>query len=206
MNPTAICRLVVVVAVCLCVSSAQAVEVANLLQNPEFELGKQGWSTWVEDANAGALAEPDTNEKVKGKQSLLIDIFAAGGGKRVELHQNPLNLKGGWALTYAIWLKGDKVRNAKIICNHRADPWTSYGSKDIVIQQDWQEFWTAVQVPADDAIAGIYLELRDTKGKVWVDAVRLFQGDYVADDTIGQKPRAVEPSSKLATTWADAKR
>jgi len=189
---------------------SQAKEIENILNNHDFELGTQGWKIWVEDkANATAVMKADNSERVKGKQSLLIEITKAGIGKRVELHQNPISLKKGQKLTYAFWAKADPARPAVMICNHRAPPWTSYGSKNIFITEDWQEFWITFIMPVDDNIGGIYVELRDnTKGKVWFDDFRLFEGDYVEDPEIGageEKGFSVNPKGKLPWTWASLK-
>lgn len=181
-------------------------EVKNLLSNPGFEEGVGGWILWVEDANAGVQREVDKNERVEGRQSLLLDVFRAGGGQRVELHQRPFNLKGGQKLTFAIWaMSQPAVRNARLICNHREPPWTVYGFKEVLIETTWKEFWVPVQIPADDANGGIYVELRDTKGKVWFDAARFHEGDYVPDKSLGGGTRPVSPREKTTVRWADLK-
>jgi len=179
----------------------------NILQNSDFEnVDNAPWTMWVEDAVAQATMSVDKKEHIDGDQSLLIDVKKRGGGKRVELHQNPLILKKGWKLTYALWAKvpKDDVRSARMICNHRADPWTSYTFKDIVITEEWTEFWSTFTMPDTDAIAGIYVELIDTAGQVWFDHFRLYQGDYIKEE-LGVKPKAVEPNGKLAYTWGKMK-
>jgi hypothetical protein len=94
-----------------------------------------------------------------------------------------------------------------MIANHRADPWTSYGSKNFMIGEDWQEFYTDVKMTADDNIVGIYVELRDNlKGKVWFDNFRLFEGDYVPDPELGKKDFLVDYRGKLGMTWGQLKR
>jgi len=199
-------RLCLWVAWALCMG-ASAQEVKNLVNNPGFEEGVTGWSVWVEDANAGAQRDVDKNEKVEGRQSLVLDIFRAGGGMRVELHQNPFSLKAGQKLTFALWaMSQPAVRNAKLICNHREAPWTVYGFKDILIETTWKEYWTPVTLPVDDAKVGIYVELRDTKGKVWFDAVRFYEGDYVPDKSLGGGTRPVHPFGNAVTRWAELKR
>ena len=59
---------------------AYAQDAKNLVNNPGFEQGLAGWSSWVEDANAGVQKDVDKNEQVEGRQSLVLDIFRAGGG------------------------------------------------------------------------------------------------------------------------------
>jgi len=182
----------------------------NLVLNHDFEdLGVQPWTMWVEDAGAGVAANLliDKKEHVKGKQSLLIEIKKGGpNNKRVELHQNPFFLEKGQKLTYAMWVKAEDVRPAKMIANHRAAPWTAYGSKDITIQQEWTEFWTTVTMPIADNLVGIYVELKDSiKGNIWFDDFRMYEGDYEPDPELGQKPKAVDPQNKLNITWGKLK-
>jgi len=200
------------VSICFILSGAysaqgQQKEVENLVQNPDFEdPGNAPWTMWVEDGNAMAQMMVDRKESFTGKQSLLIDITKKGGGMRVELHQNPFVMKKGQKLTYAFWAKveKDEVRPAVMIANHRADPWTSYGSKNITITEEWTEFWTPVNIPENDNIVGIYVELRDTVGKTWFDHFRFYEGAYVEEE-FGEKTKQVEPRNKLTVTWAEVK-
>ena len=195
---------------CFVVAGAYAEEeVENLVQNADFEdFSIAPWTMWVEDAgNAmAAMILDDKEEPLSGDQSLLIDISKKGSGMRVELHQRHFNLKNGQKLTYAFWAKVEKddVREARMIVNHRADPWTSYGSKNITITDEWTEFWTPVVMTADDDIVGIYVELRDTVGLTWFDRFRLYEEDYFEEELEGIE-RPVEPHSKLASTWASVK-
>ncbi|MAF10773.1 hypothetical protein CMK11_09995 [Candidatus Poribacteria bacterium] len=182
--------------------SVMAQDGDNLVQNFDFEDGDAPWSVWVEDGGAGVDRGSDNGEAFSGKNSYMIDIFNAGGGQRVELHQNPFLLEAGQQMTFALWLKSDKVRPARMIVNHRAAPWTSYGAGDIMIMDgDWEEHWIPVDVTANDDIVGIYLELRDTKGVVWVDRVRFYEGEYVPEEGFGE-PQAVDAHAKLAVSWA----
>jgi hypothetical protein len=81
-------------------------------------------------------------------------------------------------------------------------PWTTYGFKDIFLQDaDWEEFHAMADIDAFDDIVGIYLELKDTEGVVWIDRVRFYEGEYVPEEGFGE-PQAVDPRAKLATTWA----
>ena len=159
----------------------------------------------MEDGAAGVVHADDKSEALSGKSSYLIDVLKAGGGQRVELHQNPFVIEAGTQMTFALWLKSDKVRPAKLIVNHRADPWTTYGLKQILIQDgDWEEHWVAADVDAFDNLIGIYMELRDTKGMVWVDRVRFYAGEYVPEDGFGE-PQAVDARGKVALSWASIK-
>lgn len=189
--------------------SQMALGQANLLQNPGFEDPTNApWTMWVEGQADGAAAEMiiDDSESIVGDQSMLINITAEGGDKRVELHQRPFVANNGDVLTYAVWAKTEsgKTRVASLRSNERADPWTTYGSKEIEITDQWTEFWTPVEMTADSVNLGIYVELKDTPApaRIWFDNFRFYVGDYVPED-IG--PAAVAPNGKSTTTWATIK-
>ncbi len=197
-------KYVLLCLILLAIHISYAQEIDNLVKNSDFEAGIAPWTMWVEDANAVAVMEEDNKNIFQGNASLLIDIQAKGGGKRVELHQKHFNLKNGQELTYAFWAKADPPRPAKMICNHRAAPWTTYGAANISILEDWQEFWTTVKMTADDNKVGIYVELRDTKGQTWFDNFRFYEGEYFEED-FGQIDLSVQSYDKLATTWGRLK-
>jgi hypothetical protein len=180
-----------------------AQEAQNLITNADFEEGTANWTHWVEDpANAGVQVSLDKKERVSGKQSLLVDIFNAGVGQRVELHQRHFALKNGAKLTFALWAMASPPRPAKLIVNHRAAPWTSYGSANISIKEEWAEYWAPVEMNVNDDLVGVYVELRDVKGKTWVDRVRFYEGKYFAEKGLGEEPKAVRPAGSAATLWA----
>ena len=206
------CWLLFFVSACFILAGAYNIlaeeEVENMLKNPGFEDEiTVPWTMWVEDPGAVATMMIEKKDSLAGKRSLFIDISKKGSGQRVELHQNPIRLEKGQQLTYAFWAKTEEgeVRPARMIVNHRADPWTSYAFKDITITDEWTEFWAPVNVTADDEIGGVYVELRDTVGIVWFDNFRLYEGEYFEEDLEGVKKIAVEPHSKLASTWAGVK-
>jgi hypothetical protein len=188
--------------------NAQVKAVENLVVNPDFEDGIVApWTTWVEDGAAVMTKSIDKNEKLTGDLSLLIDIQKKGGGMRVELHQNPFVLKANQKMIYAFWAKvsKDEVRPASMNVNHRADPWTGYGSKAITITDEWTEFWLEANITANDSLVGIYVELRDTVGKTWFDHFRFYEGKYIQEELGKEVKKAVDPSSKMAATWATIK-
>ena len=185
-------------------------EFENLIANGDFEeFNEAPWTMWVEGA---AMVEMGVNdeEKLTGEQSILIDIVGKGTGQRVELHQNPFDLKNGQQMTLAFWAKLDEddIREATMRINHRADPWTTYGSKTFTMTDEWTEFWVTFNMSADDNLVGIYVELNDgVKGRVWFDRFRFYEGEYIEEDIEieGGPVRAVDPHSKATSTWAGIK-
>ncbi len=183
-------------------------DLENLVLNADFEDGVVApWTMWVEDKAAAATMSIDKGEGIMETDALLIDISKKGGGMRVELHQRHFDLENGQQLTLAFWAKTeqDGVAPAKIVVNHRADPWTSYGSKSITIIDEWTEFWAPINMTADDNLVGIYVELKDAPSFVWFDHFRFYEGEYVEEDLEGMTKQAVEPHSKVVSTWASIK-
>ena len=203
--------LALFLSICFSLAGYQiALAQVNILQNADFEDATNApWTMWVEDQAGGAAAAMivDNSESITGNQSLLIDITAQGGDKRVELHQNKFDLQNGQILTYAFWAKTEagKTRSARMISNERAAPWTSYGSQNIEINDQWTEFWVPVEMTVDSANVGIYVELKDTPApaRIWFDHFRFYVGDFVEEDLTG--PASVEPHRKSTSTWAAIK-
>ena len=183
-------------------------EVENWVVNGDFE-GRttEPWWLWIEDwENVEATMTIDDSESFAGRQSLLVEITKRGGGQRIELHQGghgtpAFHLKKGQELTYAFRAKTEQGRTrwARMVVNHREVPWTRYGERNFTITDKWTDFWTPVNAFVDDSLVGIYATLIDDReGSVWFDYFRLYEGDY-----IDEFPRiAVEPRTKLASTWA----
>jgi len=206
------CRwLLFFVAVCFFVSGicvAQDDDFPNLIQNFDFEDPTIApWTMWVEGAAAVTL-DIDDEVSFTGDQSALIDVTMEGGGQRIELHQRHFVLKMGDTLTYAMWAKVEEgeAREATMRCNHRADPWTTYGTAAVTITDEWTEFHATVNISTNDDLVGIYVELRDdTEGMIWFDRFRFYEGDYEPEDLEEAPKIAVKPHSKMASTWAEIK-
>lgn len=183
-------------------------ELENLVVNGDFE-GRttEPWWLWVEDWENVEAAMTIVNwESFTGSQSLLVEITKRGGGQRVELHQGghgtpAFHLKKGQKLTYAFWAKTEQGKTcaAGMYVNHRDAPWTNYCKHYITITDEWTDFWAPVDAFVDDDLVGIYVELRDNREiSIWFDYFRLYEGDHILEF-----PRiAVEPRTKLASTWA----
>ena len=183
-------------------------EVENWVVNGDFE-GRttEPWWLWIEDwENVEAAMTIVDWESFTGSQSLLVEITKRGGGQCVELHQGghgtpAFHLKKGQKLTYAFWAKTEQGKTcaAVMVVNHRDVPWTRYGVRSITITDEWTDYWVPVDAFVDDDLVGIYVELKDNREiSIWFDYFRLYEGDYILEF-----PRiAVEPRTKLASTWA----
>ena len=177
----------------------------NILKNGDFDLSLEGWHHWTH-ADAAALfqTEGKTAEPVVGKKVAYVKISKAGELWHIQFYQQPFTLEKGTTYTYSLWAKSEKPRNITMRIIHQGAPWTVYSGKSIRLSEDWKEFFITFEMPADDVSSRAGIIMGAEKVDVWLDHIRLYEGEYVADIE-GAEPQAVESSDKLTTTWATLK-
>ena len=177
----------------------------NILKNGDFALSLEGWHHWTH-ADAAALFQTEGKkaEPVVGKKVAYVKISKAGELWHIQFYQQPFTLEKGTTYTYSLWAKSEKPRNITMRIIHQGAPWTVYSGKSIRLSEDWKEFFITFEMPADDVSSRAGIIMGAEKVDVWLDHIRLYEGEYVADIE-GAEPQAVEPSDKLATTWATLK-
>ena len=178
----------------------------NILNNGDFDHHLQGWRHWThESANALFQTEGKKAEPIAGKNVAYIKINKVGNALgHIQFYQQPFTLFKGTTYTYSLWAKSEKPRNVTMRIMHQGVPWNVYSGRSIGLSEEWKEFFITFEMPMDDvnSRAGIIMGLE--KVDVWLDHIRLYEGEYVSDIE-GAEPQAVEPSDKLATTWATLK-
>jgi hypothetical protein len=198
------CAVLCLFAVVFMIVQAKA-DVDNLIiQNASFEQDYEGW--W-EGVQGGAVAthEIDTAVVIDGEKSALITITEVTGTNwHIGLTQNLVNLDAGKQYTADFFAKADV--NRVISLELKAAPPLAYawiGGADIDITTEWTEysnsFTPSVDYPAD-AAAQICFWVGQVTGKVWIDAVRVYEGAK-QDRPVS----SVEAESKLITSWAAIK-
>ena len=178
----------------------------NILNNGHFDLHLQGWHHWTH-ADAAALFQTEGKkaEPVAGKNAAYIKISKAGGALwHIQFYQQPFTLEKGTTYTYSLWVKSEKPRSVVMRILHQGAPWNEYARKSINLTEAWKEFFITFKMTADDVSTRAGIIMGGEKVDVWIDHVRLYEGEYVSDIE-GAEPQAVEPSDKLATTWATLK-
>lgn len=177
----------------------------NILKNGDFDLSLEGWHHWTH-ADAAALFQTEGKkaEPVVGKKVTYVKISKAGELWHIQFYQQPFTLEKGTTYTYSLWAKSEKPRNITMRIIHQGAPWTVYSGKSIRLSEDWKEFFITFEMPADDVSSRAGIIMGAEKVDVWLDHIRLYEGEYIADIE-GAEPQAVEPSDKLATTWATLK-
>ena len=178
----------------------------NILKNGDFDLSLEGWHHWTH-ADAAALFQTEGKkaEPIVGKKVAYIKISKAGGALgHIQLYQQPFTLEKGTTYTYNLWAKSEEPRNVTMRIMHQGAPWNVYSGKSINLSEDWKEFFITFEMPVDDVSSRAGIIMGIEKVDVWIDHVRLYEGEYVSDIE-GAEPQAVEPSDKLATIWATLK-
>ena len=175
----------------------------NILNNGDFDLHLQGWHHWThESANALFQTEGKKAEPIVGKNVAYIKINKAGNALgHIQLYQQPFTLLEGTTYTYSLWAKSEKPRNVTMRIMHQGAPWNVYSGRSIGLSETWKEFFITFKMPVDDVSSRAGIIMGIEKVDVWIDHVRLYEGEYVSDIE-GAEPHAVEPSDKLATVWA----
>ena len=87
---------------------------------------------------------------------------------------------------------------------HQGDPWNEYARQTINLSETWNEFFITFKMTADDVNSRSGIIMGAEKGDVWLDHIRLYEGEFVSDIE-GAEPQSVDPSNKLAATWATLK-
>ena len=175
----------------------------NILKNGDFDLNLEGWHHWTH-ADAAALFQTEGKkaEPIAGKNAAYIKISKAGGALgHIQLYQQPFTLEKGITYTYNLWARSEKPRNVTMRIMHQGAPWNVYAAKSINLSEDWKEFFITFEMPVDDVSSRAGIIIGIEKVDVWLDHIRLYEGEYVSDIE-GAEPQAVEPTAKLATTWA----
>ena len=177
----------------------------NILKNGDFDLSLEGWHHWTH-ADAAALFQTEGKkaEPVVGKKVAYVKISKAGELWHIQFYQQPFTLEKGTTYTYSLWAKSEKPRNVTMRIIHQGAPWTVYSGKSIRLSEDWKEFFITFEMPVDDVSSRAGIIMGAEKVDVWLDHIRLYEGEYVADIE-GAEPQAVESSDKLTTTWATLK-
>jgi hypothetical protein len=188
------------------ISFASAEEIKNLVRNFDFEDGIVEWVLELHaDQGAAATIGVDNKEAVTGKQSAIVETQKLQGGTwwHTGLNQNNHAVKAGTTYTLAFWAKAKSIRTINAGMGENHDPWGNWGFKEFSLDTEWKEYWTTWQSNVTDPNGRIRIATGTFKATVWVDHVRLYEGEYQKEDLSQSKP--VSSKERLATTWGEIK-
>ncbi len=178
----------------------------NILRNGDFDLKLADWHHWAH-ADAGVVFQTEGKkaEPIVGKNAAHININKAGNALwHIQLYQQPFTLEKGTTYTYSLWAKSEADRTAVMRILHQGDPWNEYARLQLNLSEDWQEFFVTFKMTVDDVSSRAGVIVGGEKADVWIDHVRLYEGEFVSDIE-GAEPHAVDPAGKLTTRWATLK-
>jgi len=191
--------------------SAFAEDVEILTQNSYFEDDLEGWEVFLE---GGAQMEAiiDDSDSVKGSQCVYLDIQQLGsdvGFWEVKLGQVILGtIEQGATYTLSLWAKGEETRQIRPHLRIGAggkSPWISQHAQTHDITTEWAVYHHSFSAGGEkDGLLDI--ALGTMMGNLWLDNIRLYEGQYEEDPDLGRAGKiAVKNSDKLATTWGKLK-
>ena len=160
--------------------------IINLLTNPGLEDGTaNGWGGYgdntrevVQSLNGAAIPE----DPIEGNYCMHVTV----GSGAANFWDSGLTLWGGNVFeqgkqyTFSVWLKsmeGDREINFK---PEQSGTWTPFGEKRITMTEEWAEYFTTTPVmDADVPNVQISIHVGFGPGEFWMDAARLYVGEYV---------------------------
>lgn len=156
----------------LCVNAVYAVS-ENLVVNPGFEAGLDGWvvNNWDGLDADFEIIESDVHT---GDKSLKMTLTENSKGTNIQLYQRLYGkLEPGQSVKYSFWIKGTgNAAPVDVGLSLNRAPWTDYILQPIVVDDAWR-FYDVFWTPPDDVDYGLLrliFYIRDEM-EVWVDDV-----------------------------------
>ena len=179
----------------------------NILPNPYFEDGTNGWTV---DAARAILSADQKEESPTGTPVMLVQVNAVGVENwEPEVHSPIFNLTMGKTYTYAMFIKAepDSVRTLGVNFE-QLDTWVGMG-QEIALTDEWVEYhftgaWANASSPPAVVIhIGVNLQ----KDDFYLSYCRVYEGEFFQEE-FGEIPQSVNPmppNTKLAATWGYVK-
>jgi len=195
--------LSVILVLAFWVSTTTAADVENLVGNPNFEVDTAGWS--IGAPNSLLI---DKKEKFPVGSVVKATIDQVGPDAWTpEIHSPTFIVKNGDMYTVTFWAKTEPGGKRPIgVKYEQLDTWvgpaTTINLDDQMTEYQYSPIMTMGSPPA----VVIHIQFNNIKDDVWFAHFRVYKGKYVKDDiNLGQKPKAVIPGEKLASSWGEIK-
>jgi hypothetical protein len=183
-------------------------DIENLVTNPDFDLGTNGWTLGcLADGAAGLITTEKVKPAVGGAQGDCLYAKIDGVGNDAhepEIHSPAFDVKAGKVYTISLWAKTEAGKTRPLyVAFEQLDTWQGVGAT-INITDEWTEYHTSpvMNVSSPPQVV-IHIHFSFLKEDVWFDHFRVYLGEYIPED-ISPK-QAIEPIGKLGTTWGDIK-
>lgn len=171
--------------------------VDNLLENGDFEADTvEPWTTYGD-----AEISLNTDDSASGDQCLYVEVTSVGANFWDSGLQHAGHVFEPGTYTLSAFLKGEEERQINFKPELGEGPWTGYGEKEVTMTTEWAEYHTTAEIPEVVDPGTITFHIAYSDINFLIDNVMWYEGEYVPSVT----PTAVQPSDKLATSWADIK-
>ena len=144
----------------------------NLLTNGEFDNGTNNWGFYQQSGNTATRSIDNTNQ-LSGSNSTLINISTASGTAwHIQLAQDGLSLESGKDYVVSFEAKAATNRNIHIALQKAVSPWSGYWGQTVALTTTAQTYSFDYNSTVDDfGDVGLYFNLAETSGNVWIDNV-----------------------------------
>jgi len=185
------------------VPTAVAIDIENMVGNPDFEADTAGWT--IGAPNSFLI---DKKEKFPVGSVAKATIDQVGPDAWVpEIHSPSFVVKNGEMYTVTFWAKTEPGGTRPLgVKYEQLDTWvgpaTTFTLDDQMTEYQYSPTMTMGSPPA----VVIHIQFNNILDDVWFAHFRVYKGKYVKDDIdLGQKPKAVTPGAKLASSWGEIK-
>ena len=192
-------------------------ELQNLIPNPDFANGQSGWT--LHSGNVGAAATWEIRDKDgvgNERECAFIEITALAGASWYQPNlytSQVVPLENNTEYTCSLWLRTEEgmERDITLTIQRGSDPWTRFTEESFSMDGEWKEYWMTWTQPETLANAWLMIHTpgsnaRVDKGKLWIDHIRLYEGEFKEDElSLGEVVKAVKPVDKLTTAWGNVK-
>jgi hypothetical protein len=187
--------------------NAQDDDLENLiLTNPGFEEDFVDWWQGVQ-GGAEAVMQIDSKDAIDGRKCAYVDVTTVTGTNwHVGLVHSNLTFEQGVRYTVDFFAKADAMRSIALEVKVSPPlPYENVTNMDINLNEEWTEyshsFVSGKDYPGTTQVA---FWLGDVKGELWIDGVRLYEGEKQDREDVLPEI-SVQAKSKLITSWSAIK-
>lgn len=189
-------------------SDSIAKEIENLLSNPDFEVDTNGWS--LGNGNIFAIDKKEKCPTGTNVAKATIDAVGANNWEP-EIHSPTFALAQGKTYTYSFWAKTEpgKTKAISPSFESNAPAWAGAAGMNVTLTDQWVEYHsTAVWANENRPQVVIHFGLNFPPthlNDLWITHAKVYEGAFVEEKIVGEKPKAVTPGEKLASSWGSIK-
>ncbi len=191
--------LLALVAIGLCLPHGGHAADGPVLLSDHFEIGADQTPNGWKNESSGELQVQlagDPRKPREGKASWRIRVPAWEGGHARVTHAG-LPLRADTTYGVAVWLRAEGVEQPVTVSLHRAGrTGESYLSRAFHVGPEWRRCTLEGRCPADDPSAELSISFAGT-GTVWVDELRVVQGELPEEPARPLIPKLAKDGSEL---------